>query len=78
MTIKIKVKETISVLEGCSSKLLKPGTYEMEIIQNPFAISDENRWLVVKGTKIGVSIASWKAWIKQGTKVQLIEGSIDA
>jgi hypothetical protein len=40
---------------------VQPGTYELERVRNPYAYSA--KWLVLKGTLIGMTEGSWMQWI---------------
>jgi hypothetical protein len=71
--MKIEIKKRISLLnfpEG--SQVVELGKYELEEIPNPI---DPNRprWLVIRGTRIGMTKELWKAMLK-GTTATLLDG----
>lgn len=41
--------------------IVEPGTYELERIENPYG--HNAKWLVLKGTKIGMAEGAWRQWI---------------
>lgn len=43
------------------TKILAPGTYELERIPNPLGY--QGNWLVLVGTKTGMAENAWRQWI---------------
>lgn len=56
-----------SIKDNAKHTVIPIGRHEVELVPNPYGLG--GNWIVLKGTAIGASEASWRQWVNDGSVI---------